>query len=169
MSQRWDVTGAGAGSAPAPALGSLDTSNPNRSLIERMNETGTLSIFMAGLEATGLIDRLRGYAAFTIFAPTDAAFEKLVPGALKSLQRDTAKHKAVLSYHMIAGHIEARHLSAGRLATLQGTTLKVETPPAEVRVNRALVTRLDLIAWNGVVHEIDTVILPTCWRLIAAA
>jgi uncharacterized surface protein with fasciclin (FAS1) repeats len=169
MGQRRNAAGAVAGSIPKPAVGSRDTSSPTRSLIERMKEAGTFSVFMEGLEATGLIDRLRGYSSFTVFAPTDAAFEKLVPGAFKSLLRDAAKHKAVLSYHIIAGHIEARHLAAGRLATLQGSTLNIETPASEVRVNHALVTRLDLIAWNGVVHEIDTVILPTCWRLVAAA
>src|SRR6185312_12909825 len=113
--------------------------------------------FIAGAQSAGLSDRLSGSGSYTVFAPTDAAFANLAPGAFENLVKDSAKLKAVLSYHIVSSQIEAKHLKAGDQVTMQGSTFKVETSPGEVRVNGARVTRADLIASNGVIHAIDTV------------
>jgi uncharacterized surface protein with fasciclin (FAS1) repeats len=106
---------------------------------------------------------------FTVFAPTDEAFQKLPPGALDALLKDTAKLKAVLSYHVVAGHVEAKEAKSGELATLQGTTLTAVASSSGLQINGARVKQTDIAATNGVIHAIDAVIVPKSWELRAAA
>jgi uncharacterized surface protein with fasciclin (FAS1) repeats len=142
---------------------------PGKGVIDTMTAAGNFTTLVAGIKAAGLTDRLSGSGSYTVFAPTDEAFKKLAPGALDALLKDSAKLKAVLHYHVVSGHLEAKHVKAGDLVTLQGSTLKVESSNQDLRVNEARVTQLDMIASNGVVHAIDTVILPASWKLLAAA
>jgi uncharacterized surface protein with fasciclin (FAS1) repeats len=97
------------------------------------------------------------------------AFKKLPPGALAALLKDSAKLKAVLSYHVVAGHVLAKDVKSGEVMTLQGTALTAAVSSSGVQVNGAHVKQADIAATNGVVHVIDAVIMPKSWQLLAAA
>jgi uncharacterized surface protein with fasciclin (FAS1) repeats len=97
------------------------------------------------------------------------AFKKLPTGALDSLLKDTAKLKAVLSYHVIIGHMLAEDLKSGDVMTVQGSPLTAVVSSSDVQVNGAHVRQRDITASNGVVHVIDAVIMPRNWQLLAAA
>jgi hypothetical protein len=106
---------------------------------------------------------------FTVFAPTDEAFKKLPQGALDALLKDTAKLKAVLSYHVIPGFVAAKDVKSGEVMTVQGTTLTAVVSSTGVQVNGAHVKGADIAATNGVIHVIDAVIMPKTWQLHAVA
>jgi uncharacterized surface protein with fasciclin (FAS1) repeats len=140
---------------------------PTKNLIDTAIAAGNLTAFVAALRSTGLIDALVAKGPFTVFAPNDAAFKKLPSGSHDALLKDLAKFKAVLNYHVIAGHFYAGDLKTGEVVTLQGRTFTAAVSPSEIRINGALVTDADLVATNGIVHIIDTVILPKNWQLLA--
>jgi uncharacterized surface protein with fasciclin (FAS1) repeats len=110
-----------------------------------------------------------GKGPFTVFAPTDEAFKKLPHGALETLLKDSAKLKAVLSYHVVTGHFLAKDLKSGEVMTLQGTALSALVSSSGVQVNGAHVRQADIAAANGVVHGIDAVVMPKDTQLLAAA
>ena len=112
---------------------------------------------------------LKGKGPFTVFAPTDEAFKKLPVGAMDALLKDSAKLKAVLNYHVIPGHVPARDMKTGDVMTLQGSPLKAVVASSDVQVNGAHIRGEDIVATNGVIHAIDTVITPKDWQLLAAA
>jgi uncharacterized surface protein with fasciclin (FAS1) repeats len=134
-----------------------------------MNIAGNFSTFAAGIKAAGLTDKLAGKGPFTVFVPTEEAFKKLPAGALDALLKDSAKLKAVLNYHIIAGHVMAREMKSGDVMTLQGSGLTAAVSGSDVQVNGAHVRRADIVATNGIIHEIDAVIMPKQWQLSAAA
>jgi len=101
--------------------------------------------------------------------PVTLADSKVVCSIRRELIRDTAKLKAVLSYHVIMGHVLGKDLSSGDVMTLQGSPLVVSTSPSGVEVNGARVAEADIVATNGVIHVIDAVIMPKKWQLLAAA
>jgi len=106
---------------------------------------------------------------FTVFAPTDEAFNKLPDGALDALLKDSAKLKAVLNFHVITGHVSAKDMKTGEVMTLQGSPLTAVVSSSEVKINGARMKGADMIATNGIVHAIDAVIMPRNWQLLAAA
>jgi uncharacterized surface protein with fasciclin (FAS1) repeats len=116
-----------------------------------------------------LTDKLTGKGPFTVFAPNDEAFKKLPHGALEALLKDSAKLRAVLSYHVVAGHFLVKDLKSGDVTTLQGTALSALVSSSSVQVNGAHVRQADLSAVNGVVHGIDAVVMPKDTQLLAAA
>jgi uncharacterized surface protein with fasciclin (FAS1) repeats len=142
---------------------------PAKNLLETAAGAGTFTTLVSGLRATGLADTLAGSGPFTVFAPTDDAFQKLPAGALSALLRDTARLRAVLNYHMVPGYLMARDLKSGDLKTLQGSALSAVVTSADVRVNGARVTHADFAATNGVLHALDTLILPKGWQLLSTA
>ena len=117
----------------------------------------------------GLTDALAAKGPFTVFAPTVEAFRKLPSGAHESLLKNSAKFKAVLNYHIVSGYLLAKDVKPGEIMTLQGSTLTAVVSSADVRVNGARITQADIAATNGIVHAIDTVILPKNWQLLAVA
>jgi uncharacterized surface protein with fasciclin (FAS1) repeats len=145
------------------------TTAPSKNIIETMIEAGRFTTLTAAIEAAGLAGELAGKGPFTVFAPTDEAFKKLPSGAYDRLLKDAGKLKAVLGYHVVAGHLMTRDLKSGDMATLQGTSLAAVVSSSDVRVNEARVTQADSVATNGVVHAIDAVILPKHWQLLAVA
>ena len=150
--------------------GARNTSTaPSKNIVDTLIEAGRFTTLTAAIEAAGLSAELAGKGPFTVFAPTDEAFKKLPSGAYDRLLNDAGKLKAVLNYHIVAGHLTARDLKSGEMATLQGTSLMAVVSSSDVRVNEARVTKADTIATNGVVHAIDAVILPKSWQLLAAA
>jgi uncharacterized surface protein with fasciclin (FAS1) repeats len=142
---------------------------PTKDLVATASSTGSFTSFAAGIAAAGLTDALSAKGPFTVFAPTDEAFRRLPAGAWARLLRDSAKLKAILNYHIVAGYLIARDVKSGEVMTLQGSTLTMAISHAEVRVNGARVVQADLAATNGVLHSIDAVILPKNWRLAASA
>jgi uncharacterized surface protein with fasciclin (FAS1) repeats len=142
---------------------------PVKNIVDTTIDAGNFSTLAAGLKAAGLTDILSKRGPFTVFAPTDEAFKKLPAGAMDALLKDSTKLKAVLNYHVIAGHVSAKDMKTGEVMTLQGSPLTAVVESSEVRVNGAHVRKEDLVATNGVIHAIDAVILPRNWQLLAAA
>jgi uncharacterized surface protein with fasciclin (FAS1) repeats len=142
---------------------------PTKNIVDTVNIAGNCTTFAAGIRAARLTDTLAGKGPFTVFAPTEEAFKKLPAGALDALLKDSAKLKAVLNYHIIAGHVTARDMKSGEVMTLQGSALTAVVTSSEVQVNGAHVKRADMVATNGIIHEIDAVIMPKHWQLLAAA
>src|SRR6202453_1491913 len=108
---------------------------PSKDIVDTAIAAGSLTKFLSAIKTEGLTDTLTGKGPFTVFAPTDEAFKKLPPGALEALIKDTAKLKAVLSYHVIKGHFLLKEVKPGEAITLQGSPLTVSVPPSGVEVN----------------------------------
>jgi uncharacterized surface protein with fasciclin (FAS1) repeats len=142
---------------------------PVKNIVDTTIDAGNFTTLAAGLKAAGLTDILSKKGPFTVFAPTDEAFKKLPAGAMDALLKDTAKLKGVLTYHVIVGHVAAKDMKTGDVMTMQGSPLAAVVASSDVRVNGAHVRRADLVATNGVIHAIDTVIMPKDWHLSAAA
>jgi uncharacterized surface protein with fasciclin (FAS1) repeats len=156
-------------SVPAAQAARNTDNAPVKNIVDTAIAAGNFTTFAAAVNAAGLTDALAAKGPFTVFAPTEEAFRKLPAGAHDTLLRDSAKLKAILSYHVIPGYSMARDMKSGEVMTLQGTTLTASVSPQDVRVNGARVTQADIVASNGVVHAIDTVILPKNWQLLAVA
>ena len=120
---------------------------------------GTFKTLATALTAAGLIDTLKGKGPFTVFAPTDAAFAKIPKADLDALLKDKAKLTAVLTYHVVPGKVMAADVKAGNVKTVQGSEITITTMGG-VMVDKAKVTATDIVADNGVIHVIDSVIMP---------
>ena len=120
------------------------------------------STLVAAVKAAGLVDTLNGAGPFTIFAPTNAAFAKLPKGTVEELLKpeNKAKLTAVLTYHVVAGKVLAADVETGMVKTVQGGELDVKVADGGVTVNGAKVVKTDIIGSNGVIHVIDSVVLP---------
>ena len=115
---------------------------------------------VTAVKEAGLVEALKGDGPFTVFAPTDAAFAKLPEGTLESLLQDKEKLKAVLLYHVVSGKVTAADVSKIDSAkTLQGGSVHVSTCDG-VKINNAKVVKADVMTSNGVIHVIDTVLIP---------
>ena len=117
---------------------------------------------VAAVQAAELVETLKGEGPFTVFAPTDDAFDALEEGALDSLLLPENKDKltAVLTYHVVAGQVLAADVTEGEVETVQGDTIEVTVTEDGVMVDGANVTATDIMATNGVIHVIDAVIMP---------
>jgi uncharacterized surface protein with fasciclin (FAS1) repeats len=151
---------------PTPA--NLNRS-PTYSLDVLTRKSDQLRRFADCVQAAGLADSFANKGPFTVFAPSDSAFEKLPEGTFEALLRDSAKLKAILSYHVINGFIPAREMKSGDMITLQGNVLAAAVSPQDVRINGARIVEADLTAINGIVHAIDELLLPPKWRLPGGA
>lgn len=134
-----------------------------KDIVETAVAAGTFNTLAAALQAAGLADTLKGKGPFTVFAPTDDAFNKLPAGTVETLLKPENKEKlkAILLYHVVSGDVtaaQAMKLSSAR--TLDGQDVKISTDSGTVMVNDAKVVKADVSASNGVIHVIDTVLLP---------
>lgn len=120
---------------------------------------GNFKTLVAAVQAAGLVDTLKSPGPFTVFAPTDAAFAKIPKATLDALLADKAKLTAVLTYHVVPGKVMAKDVKAGKVKTVQGGELTITTTGG-VKVDGANVVTTDVAASNGVIHVIDTVVLP---------
>jgi len=130
-----------------------------KDIVDTAIAAGNFKTLATALGAAGLVDTLKGKGPFTVFAPTDAAFAKIPKADLDALLKDKAKLTAVLSYHVVPGKVMAADVKAGKVKTVQGSELTVTTAGG-VKVDSAKVTSTDIVADNGVIHVIDTVIMP---------
>ncbi len=123
--------------------------------------TEGFSTLVAALTAGGLVETLQGAGPFTVFAPTDAAFEALPAGLLEKLllPENKAVLVSILTYHVVPGMVMSADIMAGDVATVEGSNVKLDTAYG-VKVNDATVTTADVAASNGVIHVIDAVIVP---------
>lgn len=122
---------------------------------------GSFTTLAAALQAAGLVATLQGAGPFTVFAPTDAAFAKLPAGTVEALLKDKAKLAAILTYHVVAGKVEAKDVvKLTSATTVNGAAVTIKVVNGKVTINNATVTSADVQASNGVIHVIDTVILP---------
>jgi uncharacterized surface protein with fasciclin (FAS1) repeats len=149
-----------------PAAGSAQGTTERetmKDIVAVATEAGTFKTLLAAVQAAGLVEVLQGAGPFTVFAPTDAAFAKLPAGTVEALLQDRDALTAVLTYHVVPGRINAGAiLEAGQAnpATVQGQRLNVRVENGAVLVDGARVITADIDASNGVIHVIDTVILP---------
>ena len=130
-----------------------------KDIVDTAVAAGSFKTLAAALTAAGLIDTLKGKGPFTVFAPTDEAFAKIPKADLDALLKDKAKLTAVLTYHVVPGNVMAKDVKAGMVKTVQGSSITVSTMGG-VKVDAANVVKTDIVADNGVIHVIDSVILP---------
>ena len=131
-----------------------------KDVVDTAVAAGDFKTLAAALEKADLVKTLKGKGPFTVFAPTDAAFAKVPKADLESLLADKAKLAAVLTYHVVPGKVMAKDVKAGKVKTVQGSELTVATDGGGVMVDNAKVVKTDIIADNGVIHVIDSVVLP---------
>jgi uncharacterized surface protein with fasciclin (FAS1) repeats len=125
---------------------------------------GSFKTLLAAVEAAGLLETLRGEGPFTIFAPTDAAFAKLPAGTVEDLLKPENRQQLarILQYHVVPGRVYSEDaLAAGKATTLAKLPLRIEVRDGVARVGGAAITGVDIDASNGVIHVIDTVLLPS--------
>ena len=130
-----------------------------KDIVDTAVAAGDFKTLAVALEKAGLIDTLKGKGPFTVFAPTDAAFAKVPKKDLDALLADKSKLVAVLTYHVVPGSVMAKDVKAGKVKTVQGSDLTVSTAGG-VKVDGANVVKTDIVADNGVIHVIDSVVLP---------
>ena len=128
-------------------------------IVDTAVKAGSFKTLVAAVQAAGLVDTLKGPGPFTVFAPTDAAFAKIPKADLDKLLADKAALTKVLTYHVVPGKVMAKDVKAGKVKTVQGSELTVATSGG-VTVDGAKVTATDVAASNGVIHVIDSVIMP---------
>jgi uncharacterized surface protein with fasciclin (FAS1) repeats len=140
---------------------SAPASAKEKDLVDTAVAAGQFTTLAKALGAADLVSTLKGKGPFTVFAPTDEAFAKLPAGTLDALLKDKAKLKAVLTYHVVAGKVLAADVVKLKAATtVQGGAVKIATGSGSVKVDDANVVKTDILASNGVIHVIDTVLLP---------
>ena len=132
-------------------------------IVDTAVANGSFTTLATALQAAGLVDTLKGEGPFTVFAPTDEAFAKLPDGTVATLLEPANKDKlaAILTYHVVPGEVTAAQVAGMTEAqTVNGTMLKIDASGGKVIVNDATVTTADVMATNGVIHVVDTVLLP---------
>ncbi|REL29234.1 fasciclin domain-containing protein [Rhodohalobacter sp. SW132] len=135
----------------------------HHNIVELASENENLSTLVAAIDAAGLVETLEGDGPFTVFAPTNEAFDALPEGTLESLLQPENRELLVeiLTYHVVPGKVMSGDLSDGMSAeTVQGSEVSISVSDYGVRVDEASVSEADIEASNGVVHVIDSVILP---------
>jgi uncharacterized surface protein with fasciclin (FAS1) repeats len=129
-------------------------------IVDTAVAAGKFNTLVKAVKAAGLADTLKGDGPFTVFAPTDEAFAKLPAGTVESLLNDKKKLAQILTYHVIPGKVMSSEVTTGAVQTVQGQPLNVVVDKGAVKVNEAQVVQADVIASNGVIHVIDSVVLP---------
>jgi uncharacterized surface protein with fasciclin (FAS1) repeats len=129
-------------------------------IVDTAVQAGSFTTLVAAVKAAGLVDTLKGEGPFTVFAPTDEAFAKLPEGTVDGLLQDIPKLKKILTYHVVSGKVMAADVVGLKSAkTVEGSELKIDASSG-VKINNATVVTPDVAADNGVIHIIDTVLLP---------
>ena len=145
-----------AGAAAADSL-------PDKDIVDTAVSAGSFKTLVAAVQAAGLVDVLKSDGPLTVFAPTDEAFAKLPAGTVANLLKPENKDKlvAVLTYHVVPGRVTSDKVAGLRSAkTVNGQELKITTKDGGVMIDNAHVVAVDIAASNGVIHVIDSVVLP---------
>ena len=145
------------------AMSLAATPAAKRDIVDTAVSAGSFKTLTAAIQAAGLTDTLKGKGPFTVFAPTDEAFAKLPAGTVDNLLKPENKRKlvAILTYHVVSGRVTAAQVSKMTEAnTLNGKELAIRMDMGHVMINDATVTKADIECSNGVIHVIDTVLIP---------
>lgn len=146
-------------SARLAALDVDDVRALAQDIVDTAVKAGNFKTLVAAVQAAGLVDTLKGPGPFTVFAPTDEAFAKIPKATLDGLLADKAALTKVLTYHVVPGKVIASDVKAGKVKTVQGQELTVTTSMG-VMVDQSKVVATDVAASNGVIHAVDTVLMP---------
>jgi len=144
-------------------LGSARAEDAKKDIVDTAVSAGSFKTLVAAVKAAGLVDTLKGPGPFTVFAPTDEAFAKLPAGTVEDLLKPENKEKlvSILTYHVVPAKAMAKDVAGLPTAkTVNGKELKLKADGGNVMVDKAKVTKADIEASNGVIHVIDTVLLP---------
>ena len=136
---------------------------PTKNIVQAATDAGSFKTLVAAVNAAGLAGTLQGPGPFTVFAPTDAAFAKLPAGTVDALLKDLPKLRSILTYHVIAGKVASGDIvkaNGAKPVTVNGLPLDIVVRNGQVLVNGAQVVTADIQASNGVIHVIDSVLLP---------
>lgn len=140
---------------------SMQTTNATKDIVDTAVANGDFNTLVAAVKAAGLVETLKGPGPFTVFAPTDEAFKKIPEKDLQALLADKQKLTAVLTYHVLPGAVKASEVSDGKaVKTVQGSDAHFKVADGKVHIENATITATDIITSNGVIHAIDTVIMP---------
>ena len=144
-------------------LGGINAHAAEKNLVDTATGAGQFKTLATALDAAGLVSTLKGEGPFTVFAPTDAAFAKLPADTLKNLLKPENKQQlvAILTYHVVPGKIEAaKVVKLDEAKSVNGKMIDIKVRDGIAMVNDARVTKTDIVASNGIIHVIDTVIMP---------
>jgi len=146
--------------ASVASVGATDN-HVNKDIVDTAVAAGSFKTLATALQAAGLVETLKGNGPFTVFAPTDEAFAKLPAGTVEALLKDKEKLTKILLYHVVSGNVMAKDVVKLKSAkTVQGSSVTINAKGGKVMVDNAHVVKTDIAASNGVIHVIDTVILP---------
>ena len=147
--------------AAVVAYSYMNSTNPTNDIVETAKANGSFSTLVTALKAANLVDTLKGTGPFTVFAPTDAAFNALPTGLLNGLLANTTALTQVLTNHVVSGKLTAQDVThETSLTTLQGTSLPITTTEGTSKIGTAKITQTDIACSNGVIHVIDAVLIP---------
>jgi uncharacterized surface protein with fasciclin (FAS1) repeats len=140
--------------------GNYGSSGASMDIVDTAVAAGNFKTLVAAVQAAGLVDTLKGEGPFTVFAPTDEAFAKLPPGTVEGLLKDKAKLTEILTFHVVAGKVTSSDVAKlASATTVSGKTAAIDITDG-VRIDGARVVKTDIAASNGVIHVIDTVMIP---------
>lgn len=140
-----------------------DCGTCDKTIVENAVKADNFKTLVAAVKAAGLVDTLSGKGPFTVFAPTDEAFAKLPKGTIADLLKPENKDKlvSILTYHVVAGKVMAKDVvGLTEAKTVQGSKVKIKVKDGTVMLDKAKVIKTDINSKNGVIHVIDTVIMP---------
>ena len=130
-------------------------------IVEVAQQVGSFETLLTAATEAGLVETLKGDGPFTVFAPTDDAFAKLPEGTVESLLQDREKLRAILTYHVVSGEVTSEQVvKLDEAETVNGKKVQIRTRDGNVHINDATVIQADVQAENGVIHVIDSVLLP---------
>jgi uncharacterized surface protein with fasciclin (FAS1) repeats len=139
----------------------VDATMGKKTIVETAVAAGSFNTLVTAVKAAGLVDTLSGEGPFTVFAPTDDAFAKLPEGTIDALLKDKEKLTAILTYHVVAGNVMAKDVvNLTSAKTVNGKSLTIKVEDGTVMVDNAKVIKTDIVCSNGVIHVIDSVVLP---------
>lgn len=145
---------------PSAFAGSMGD-HKSKDIVDTAVSAGSFNTLATALQAGDLVETLKGSGPFTVFAPTDEAFAKLPEGTLEALLKDKDKLRAILTYHVVPGKVMAAQVvTIDEAKTVNGKKIKVSKKDNGVQVDKANVVKTDIVASNGVIHVIDTVLIP---------
>lgn len=145
---------------PVQVLGTRERQEAG-DIVEVAASAGTFETLLTAAREAGLVETLRGEGPLTVFAPTDSAFAKLPEGALESVLQDREKLRAILTYHVVAGEVTSdRVVKLDEAETVNGAKVRIRVRDGSVMINDARVLKADVQAGNGVIHVIDSVLMP---------
>ncbi len=140
-----------------------ETATNQKNIVETAVSAGSFNTLVAAVKAAGLVDALTGEGPLTVLAPTDEAFAKLPKGTVEDLLKPENKDKlvSILTYHVIKGKVPAATVvTLDSADTLQGSKVMIKTEAGGVMINKAKVVKTDIMCSNGIIHVIDTVLMP---------